>query len=101
MHLSSSHLFTTIFEFLPVVLAIIAIFRVHSSWEYDRRADKRIAGLAMFSCVSLIITHLAWLNVHITHDADSVSMPDLISNLWTIQNASAMLLIIVISSWKR
>ena len=85
-----------IFEFIPVVLAIIAIPNLLSSLRRGRSKGLVLSALA--ACVILIIAQTGWIQAQLSHNTLAWTLFD---KLWTIFNALVMSIFIMWSTKTR
>lgn len=91
--MDSARIFATVFEFLPIVLALIALLRLMFVWKESNY--KLLITLGAISCASLISLQLSWFQTFIIEGNHMASV--LISNGWTIHNALSMIILIIIA----
>ncbi len=82
-----------IFEFIPVILAVIAIPSLLSTLRRGRR--KVIVLPALLACILLIIAQTGWIQALLSHNTLAMTMFD---KLWTIFNSLVMTTFIL---WSR
>ncbi len=82
-----------LFEFVPVILAIVAIPTLLRSLQYGRRRLPVL--LAVASCILLIIAQTGWIQAYLSN---SVMAMTLFDKVWTIFNSLVMLNFIVWSN---
>ncbi len=73
------------FEFIPVILAIIAIPSLISTLRRGRR--KLIVLPALLSCILLIIAQTGWIQALLSHNTLAMTLFD---KLWTLFNSLVM-----------
>jgi uncharacterized membrane protein len=82
-----------IFEFIPVVLAIIAIPNLLSTLRQGRSKNLVLSALA--ACVILIIAQTGWIQAQLSQNTLAWTLFD---KLWTVFNALVMYIFIMWSS---
>jgi uncharacterized membrane protein len=82
-----------IFEFIPVILAIIAIPNLLSTLRQGRSKNLVLSALA--ACVILIIAQTGWIQAQLSHNTLAWTLFD---KLWTVFNALVMYIFIMWSS---
>ena len=82
-----------IFEFIPVVLAIIAIPNLLSTLRQGRSKNLVLSALA--ACVILIIAQTGWIQAQLSHNTLAWTLFD---KLWTVFNALVMYIFIMWST---
>ena len=84
----------TIFEFIPVTLAVVAIMMCGNHFKcHRRRFDKIKVIVSIVAALLLIITQTSWYFTAIIGQKLEDNVP--VNYLWTIFNSLAMLLIIL------
>ena len=85
-----------IFEFIPVVLAIIAIPNLLSTLRQGRSKNLVLSALA--ACVILIIAQTGWIQAQLSQNTLAWTLFD---KLWTVFNILVMYIFIIWSSRAR
>lgn len=85
-----------LFEFIPVILAIIAIPSLLSTLRRGRR--KILVLPALLSCILLIVAQSGWIQALLSHNTLTMSLFD---KVWTIFNSLVMFTFIVWSEQSR
>jgi hypothetical protein len=80
-----------LFEFVPVILSIVAIPMLLRSLQYGRR--KTPVLLAVIACILLIVAQTGWIQAYLSSSVMAMSVFD---KVWTVFNTVVMLVFI---SW--
>lgn len=83
-------------EFVPVILAIIAIPSLVSTINYGRK--KSVVFPAIISCVLLIVAQTGWTQALLTHNSIAMTLFD---KIWTVFNSLVMITFIIWSKQTR
>lgn len=83
-------------EFVPVILAIIAIPSLFSAINYGRKESGVFP--AIVSCVLLIVTQTGWIQALLTHNSIAMTLFD---KIWTVFNSLVMITFIIWSKQTR
>jgi len=81
--------FHILFEFVPVILAIMAIPSLLKSMRYGRRPVPIV--LAVVACILLIIAQTGWIQAYLTEAQMAMTLFD---KLWTVFNIMVMVVFI-------
>lgn len=78
--------FRILFEFIPVILALVAIPTIVNARKFGR--DPTLIFLAATACALLIIAQTGWIQALLTNNSLAMTMFD---HIWTVFNSVVML----------